>query len=92
MEKITLTKASNIGGKEVTELAPEFTALTGNDLIQAEAEARAMGDNTPFIAASMRYQAAVAARALKCPADDVMALGAKDFTRVIAAVTRFLLA
>ena len=91
MEKITLTKAANIGGKEVTELAPDFTALTGNDLIQAEAEARAMGDNTPLIAASLTA-AAVAARALKCPADDVMALGAKDFTRVVAAVTRFLLA
>ena len=92
METIILTKPVNIGGKEVSEISMDFDTLTGNDLIKAESEARAMGDNTPLITASMRYQAAVAARALQCPADDMLALGAKDFTKVIAAVTRFLLA
>lgn len=92
METITLTKPMTIGGKEISEVSMNFDDLTGNDLIKAESEARAMGDNTPLIAASMKYQAAVAARVLKCPADDVLALGAKDFTKVIAAVTRFLLA
>lgn len=79
-------------GAEVSELALDFDALTGADLVAAESEASAMGDNTPFIAASMRYQAAVAARMAGCPVDDILALPAADFKAVISPVMRFLLA
>lgn len=89
---IHLTKPMTLKGAEVSELALNFDALTGADLVAAESEVRAMGDNTPFIAASMRYQAAVAARMAGCPVDDILALPAEDFKNIIAPVVRFLLA
>lgn len=89
---IHLTKPMTLKGAEVSELALDFDAITGADLVAAESEARAMGDNTPFIAASMRYQAAVAARMAGCPVDDILALSAEDFKNIIAPVVRFLLA
>lgn len=51
---------------------------------------RAMGEKSPFLAVSMQYQA-VAAKAIRCPADDVPALSGKDFTHVMAAAADFLL-
>lgn len=89
---IHLTKPMSLNGEAVSELALNFDALTGADLVAAESEARATGDNTPFIAASMRYQAAVAARMAGCPVDDILALPAADFKNIIAPVVRFLLA
>ncbi len=80
---IHLTKPMTLKGAEVSEPAIDFEALTGADLVAAEGEVSVMGDNTPFIAASMRYQAAVAARMIGCPADDVIAMPAADFKAVI---------
>lgn len=89
---IHLTKPITVKGKETADIELNFEAITGSDLVKAESEARAMGDNTPFIAASMRYQAAVAARMIGCPADDLLAMPAVDFKAVIAPVIRFLMA
>ena len=70
---IHLTKPMTLKGAEVSEPAIDFEALTGADLVAVEREVRVMGGTaTPIIAASMRYQAAVAARMIGCPADDVM--------------------
>ncbi len=90
--EIQLSQPVSINDKEVHSLEFNFDTLTGTDLVAAESEVRAMGDNTPFIAASMRYQAAVAARMAGCPVDDILALPAEDFKNIIAPVVRFLLA
>lgn len=89
MGTIQLTKPFMIKGEEVNEIMLDFDKLTGNDLIEAEKETRALGDNTPIIAASMKYQAAVAARMIGCPVDDVIALPAADFKKLIAPVMHF---
>lgn len=88
--KVKLTKPLTVKGKEVKELDLNFDSLTGNDLVAAEREARAMGDNTPVIALSMQYQAAVAARLIGCPVDDVLALPAKDFKNIVGQASSFL--
>lgn len=80
---IHLTKSMAFKGVEVSELALDFEALTGADLVAAEIEVRVMGDNTPVIAASMRYPAAMVVRMIGCPADDVIAMPAADFKAVI---------
>lgn len=89
---IHLTKPMTFKGAEVSEFVLDFEALTGADLVASESKARAMGDNTPVIAASVRYQAAVAACMAGCPVDDILALPAADFKAVISPVMRFLLA
>ena len=88
---IKLKKPLTVKGKELKELHLDFDTLTGNDLVQAEKEVRAMGEKSPFLAVSMQYQAAVAAKAIGCPVDDVLALSGKDFTHVMAAAADFLL-
>lgn len=44
---IHLTKPMILKGMEVSELALNFEALTGADLVAAESEVRVMGDNNP---------------------------------------------
>lgn len=88
---IKLKKPLAVKGKELKELNLDFDKLTGNDLVQAEREVRAMGEKSPFLAVSMQYQAAVAAKAIGCPVDDVLGLSGKDFTRIMAASADFLL-
>ena len=88
---IKLKKPLTVKGKELKELDLSFDKLTGTDLVQAEMEVRARGEKSPFLMVSMQYQAAVAAKAIGCPVDDVLALSGKDFTRVMTAAADFLL-
>lgn len=45
----------------------DFQKLTGNDLINAEKEARNLGDKTPTVLLSMTYQASIVAKVIKVP-------------------------
>ena len=80
-----------IQDKEVTELTIDFDKLTGNDFIMAEQEVRAMGDTTPTVFLSMKFQAALAARCLCVPVDDILALPGNDFRSLIVPMANFLL-
>lgn len=88
---IKLKKPVTIKGKPVTEVNLDFEKLTGNDMIQAEKEARAMGVGEASVLASMKYQAIIAAKAIGCPVDDLFELGAADFKNIVKEATNFLL-
>lgn len=91
MVKVILSKAINVQGKDVKELDLDFTKITGNDLIKAENETRAMGDQTPSVFLSMRFQAIVAAKLIGVPVDDILELLAMDFRNIVFPVANFLL-
>lgn len=88
---IKLKKPVTIKGKPVTEVNLDFEKLTGNDMIQAEKVARAMGVGEASVLASMKYQAIIAAKAIGCPVDDLFELGAVDFKNIAKEATSFLL-
>lgn len=89
--QIALSTTYTFEGKEYAELTFDFDSLTGRDVINAEKEARALGDNSPLPEFSKTYQAVLAAKAAKVPVDMIMSLNGKDFTRVTVLVQNFLL-
>lgn len=89
--KINLKKPVTFESKEYTEINAEFDNLTGQDLIDATNEARARGDQSVIIELSKLYQAIVAAKAAKVPADMVIGLSGKDFIAATKAAQSFLL-
>lgn len=90
METINLSKPMKVKGEEVRELSLDFDKITGRVLIETETKCRAMGDNTPDLTFSMKYQASLAAKAAGVKYDDILDLGGKDMILVIAAVKSFL--
>mgnify|MGYP001452888841 CR=1 FL=1 len=80
-----------INEKIVTEIDLDFDKLTGNDLIAAEKETRHLGDHTPSVLLSMTYQASIVAKVVGVPVDDILALSATDFKKLIAPTASFLL-
>lgn len=80
-----------VKGNEVTEIELNFENLTGKQLIKAEREARANGDQTPSVFLSMNFQAAVAAKLIGVPVDDIEDLPATDFRNLVVPVASFLL-
>lgn len=88
---IKLSKPLNIAGQDTNEITLDFDKITGLQLTAAEREVRAMGDQTPSVFLSMQFQAAVAAKMLGVPVDDVLAMPASDFKKVVLPVTNFLL-
>lgn len=88
---IKLKKPVTVKGKPVTEVNLDFEKLTGNDMIQAEKVARAMGVGEASVLASMKYQTIIAAKAIGCPVDDLFELGAVDFKNIAKETTNFLL-
>lgn len=76
---IKLEKTVTVKGRLVTEVTLDFENLTGNDMIQAEKEARALGVGEASVLAFMKYQAIIAAKATGCPADDLFELRTVDF-------------
>ena len=65
--------------------------LTGFDFTKAELRARREGDMTPDVTFSKRFQAEVAAIALKESAKVLMTLPISEFTEMCAEVSVFLL-
>ena len=88
---IKLKKPVTVKGKPTTEVNLDFEKLTGNDMIQAEKVARAMGVGEASVLASMKYQTIIAAKAIGCPVDDLFELGAVDFKNIAKETTNFLL-
>lgn len=88
---IKLKKPVTVKGKLTTEVNLDFEKLTGNDMIQAEKAARAMGVGEASVLASMKYQAIIAAKAIGCPVDDLFELGSVDFKNIAKETTNFLL-
>ncbi len=88
---IKLEKAVKVNGKAVKEVTLDFDKLTGNDMIQAEAEARALRAGEASVLASMKFQAIIAAKAIGCPVDDIFELGAADFKAILGPTANFLL-
>lgn len=78
-------------GKEYKEIRLDLDALSGRDVIDAEAEARAMGVRAIMLESSKAYQAILAAKAAGVAVDFINALPAKEFSRVTGEVQGFLL-
>lgn len=91
MAKVVLSKPITVKGQKVTEVNLDFDSITGNDLAEAETEVRMMGDKTPSVLLSMKYQAVIAAKLIGVPVDDVLAMSGKDFRNIIFPVADFLL-
>lgn len=91
MAVIKLSKPLMVKGNEVTEIELNFENLTGKQLIKAEREVRAKGDQTPSVFLSMNFQAAVAAKLIGVPVDDIEDLPATDFRNIVFQVSNFLL-
>lgn len=88
---VKLKTSLKIKDQTVNEVSLNFDNITGNDLVTAESEVRAMGDQTPSVFLSMRFQAAVAAKLIGVPVDDVLSLPVPDFRKLVLPVTNFLL-
>ena len=91
MSKIKLSKPVTWDGKEQTELDLGLDKLSGDALCSAEDEFLATRRGfTGVMSLQLSYLAIVAAKALKRPVEDVRALPAKDFVKVVDAVSDFL--
>lgn len=90
MIKIVLDQPIKIGEEEVKELTLDFESLTGNAILAAETEARAMGDKTPQLLFSMKFQAAIASKASKVPIKIIIDLPAGKFQEIMMEVNHFL--
>lgn len=63
---------------------------TGTDFIQAERQARLLGDSTPSIVFSVKFQAILLANLLGVPVEDVEELPMQKFVTAIGKVNAFL--
>ena len=88
---VKLKTSLKIKDQTMNEVSLNFDNITGNDLVAAESEVRAMGDQTPSVFLSMRFQAAVAAKLIGVPVDDILALPVTDFRKLVFPVANFLL-
>lgn len=88
--KILLDQPIKVKDEEVKELNLDFSLLNGRKLLSAETQARAMGDKTPQIIFSQKYQAAVAAKAASVPLDVLLDLPGVKFQEILMEVNTFL--
>lgn len=88
---VKLKTSLKIKDQTVNEISLNFDNITGNDLVTAESEVRAIGDQTPSVFLSMRFQAAVAAKLIGVPVDDVLSLPVPEFRKLVFPVANFLL-
>lgn len=79
-------------GNQITELSMDMHKLTGRDMIDAEQEARALGDNTYHPLNNQKGLAIIAAKATGLVVDDILSLTAPDFLVVTNSVNNFLFA
>lgn len=88
--KIVFDKPLSFEGKEYAELDLNLDGLTGQDMINADIEARILGDKTAMLEVSKTYQAIIAAKAAKVPVELIKTLPAKEFSRITGNVFNFL--
>ena len=91
MEKIKFEKTFKFEEKEYNGLDVDLDGLTGRDLVDAEKEARLLGDVPGVSELSKMYLACVVAKASKHPHELILALPAKEFTKVTMLAQDFLL-
>lgn len=89
VNKVVLKKSFEFEGQTHTEIVLDLDSLTGQDMIDAEAEARASGDRAIMLETSKTYHVIVAAKAGKVPAELLKKLPAKEFTKITALVQSF---
>lgn len=66
--------------------------VTGKDFLNAERQARQMGDQTASIVLSGQFQAILLANALKVPVEDIEELPVAEFVQALSKVNIFLFA
>ena len=88
---VTLKNPITFDGVVHSKLILDFDELSGQDLINATKETKALGDQSPVIEFSKIYLSVVVAKAAKVPVDLILALKAKDFTLVTLHCQNFLL-
>ncbi|BBB91056.1 MAG TPA: phage tail assembly protein [Methylomusa anaerophila] len=82
--KITFNKPVVLNGNEVKELIiGDVSTLTGRDILSAEKETRALGENSPILHLTNTFAAVIAAKLAKVPADDIIDLPANEFLTVV---------
>ena len=73
------------------ELSLDFSRINGYTLIKAGKDARKEEPTLVMLQFSQYYLAAIASAAAGVKIDDILGMGAKDFTAVTLAVQNFLL-
>jgi hypothetical protein len=73
------------------ELSLDFSRINGYTLIKAGKDARKEEPTLVMLQFSQYYLAAIASAAAGVKIDDILGMGAKDFTAVTIAVQNFLL-
>lgn len=66
--------------------------VTGKDFLNAERQARQMGDQTASIVLSSQFQTILLANALKVPVEDIEELPVAEFVQALSKVNTFLFA
>lgn len=88
--EIKLQKPIEKDGHKIDKITLELDNLTGDDIIEAEKEARMRGDQNPNPLFSSQGLAVIAARASGMIADDIAKLAAPDFLMLTQVVSNFL--
>ena len=89
--KIILSQELEIKGEKVKEIELDLLSLTGDDCIRAQEELLTEGVTSMLWEFDKRYLAALAARALKVPTEDIRALPIIDFTLITMNISNFLM-
>ena len=75
---------------ELDKIDELLEKATGADFIKAERQARLLGDTTPSIVFSAKFQAVLLANLMGVPTEDVEDLPMQKFIAAIAKVNAFL--
>ena len=75
---------------DITKLDEGLDKLTGLDFEAAEKNARSLGDTTPVIQLSSKFQTELAATALDVNPNEIKALPLKKFNQILSKVQNFL--
>ena len=86
MEKVFLNGKIRVNNIETNVLELDFDKITGRVMMETET----MGDNTPDLTFSMKYQAMLAAKAAGIIYDDLLDLSGKDMALILTEVKNFL--
>lgn len=79
-------------GQDVKEITlREVETLRGRDLLDAENEARALGDRSPTVQFSNTYAAVISAKLAAVPVDDILDLPGPEFMKLAVTVQNLLL-
>jgi len=90
-ETVALSREIEYDGKKYTCLQLDLDGLTGEDLINAEMEAMALGAAYSVAEMNKTYLACLGAKAAKVPVELVKSLPAKSFSTLTIIVQNFLL-